>query len=176
MKIRYYKRNEYKFLPMDILREICIYKQKQISYSSYFLVTASVLIFAFCGILGWVTFYTSVYGGMQYMTPSYILAIVFSVLFIIFGSGIRAESRFFTTVCLILFGLLILVGFYVLIFFSNKGEMISSLCFIIIGIIGMLYYSTMFSCFEDMDELRKLDGYPRFMELSISKDDFEHHK
>ena len=173
MKKLNFKRQDYKFLPMDRLREICIKKQKHISYSSYFIIIVCVITLIFCGILGWATLYTSLTLGFTFMTPTYFLSIVFSLLILFFSGGIRAESRVLTKASIVLFLLMMLCGFVMIVGFSNTGEIIGGLAFLLIGITGILICFHALSCFKDMDELRKLDGFPRFMELRITKDDFE---
>ena len=173
MKISDYKRQDYKILPMDVLREICIYKQKQISYCSYALVILSAITLTFCGILGWATIFTSLYGSAKFMTPAYFFAIVYAIAFLFFGSGVKAESKFCTKTCIVFFVLLFLTGLYILFVHSNLGETLTSFAFMIVSVLGLFFYLKLPSCFSDMDELRKLDGFPRFIEYAISKVDFE---
>lgn len=168
-----YKRQDYKFLPMDKLREICIYKQKVISLSSKIIFYACALTIAMGGILGWVTVFTSLTMGFKYMTPVYVLGCLFAILLLFFSGGIRAESRKLTKICIILFALLILSGFLLLFAFENSNEIISGLIFIVVGILGILICKNALSCFDDMDALRPLEGFPRFIKYTISDSDLE---
>lgn len=173
MKKNYYKRQDYKFLPMDRLREISIKKQKQLSYSSNAIFIVCALTLGICGILGWATLYTSLTLGFTFMTPTYLLSIFFAVLIMFFSGGIRAESRKLTKICMALFALLAVCGLVLALSLENDGEIIGGIVFILVGIFGIVTCNSALSCFDDIDELRTLDGFPRFIELVITKDDLE---
>lgn len=168
-----YKRQDYKFLPMDKLREICLHKQKVISVSSKIIFYACALTLIIGGVLGWVTIFTSLTMGFKFMTPVYVLGCLFAILLLIFSGGIRAESRKLTKICIFLFSLLIVSGFLLFFAFENSNEIISGIVFIFVGISGIFICKNALSCFDDMDALRPLEGFPRFIKYTISDSDLE---
>ena len=173
MRINIYKRNEYKFLPEEILREIYLKKKKDISILSSIIIVIPLIVLILCGFIGWTNIFITLYAGINLADTIYFFTVIFCLLFIVIGSIIKTESKIAIKICFILFCLLSVFGGIATIFTQDSDQSIIYIFYIIFAIVGILILYKLSCFFKDMDELRKIDGYPRFLSYKIEDSDLE---
>ena len=158
MKKIQYSRDEYKFLTLEILRNIYIQKKKQIAFLSNIIIVIPMITLMICGFIGWTNIFITIYAGINLTDVIYFFTVIFCILFIIFGTGVKAESKISMKICFILFCLLAVFGSIATIFTpANEGN-VPYVLYIIFAIVGILILYKLHYAFKDMDELKKIDG------------------